>query len=666
MSSEIELGEGLHTDRLSAHQRAAQHGVNQDGMDSGDTHKALSRTLDSSMKKMSQVSLGSAEPPRKEHSSDDDEVEIDSGPGVVLFDAYSSSRAWLPSFPLIMRSLLAWRPLLGIRLVFLPRAASFLRISEILLVLALSIWVLLIVVHVGKEKLTFEGCFEHKHKSDCKFLGYRLKKFGQHLGGVTQSLLACLFLPVARNSVLVRITGLSFDKLVKWHRWLGRAFIFFAFAHGIGFIVSWLSAGVLLKKMAKLEKLVGVLVILPLMLVFISSLDWARRRNYRLFWLAHATMWPAIIGLVLLHYEVEGFVARAALPVSLFIVDKLVRAHQAFGESGAVPIHSVKMIGADIVKLQLEPKGAARRHFAKVGWLECSWVYLSIPALGRTEAHPFSICNSNLEHDSERDRLNEYEGGKMAIYVKAHHDLRTNGSTQSSRMRPTGWSKRLQALALSSPEVLNGARVIVEGPHGGTELPFPVQRYDCSLIVCGGIGVTPMLPLLQRLVAAYSHGTNPGPSTSNEYPASAPHVTFVWCLRDLVLAYEFSQVLRDMPDLDGRLRIVLNLRIEADEDAISFKQENEALRDCLGPNVVLSVGGQYPDFGNEIDTLEHRHHSVQLKQPYRGSGRGSTPRLAVVVCGPLAMIDDVAHAAGKAQRTRKGPIIHWHSETFHF
>ncbi len=98
------------------------------------------------------------------------------------------------------------------------------------------------------------------------------------------------------------------------------------------------------------------------------------------------------------------------------------------------------------------------------------YVFLNVPNLSLLEWHPFSISEYFPEDES------------ISVHVKS--------------MGPGSWTEKLSEMC-SRREPGSHCTVAVDGPYG--KLSLEITNYKCLMLVAGGIGITPMLPILSMI-----------------------------------------------------------------------------------------------------------------------------------------------------------------------
>lgn len=143
--------------------------------------------------------------------------------------------------------------------------------------------------------------------------------------GFLSSLHICLaLLPVNRNSIFLRLAGVSFERAIRWHRIMGAIATLLIFAHGIHVFVAKrfnipVADTLVGGQMSAVFGLISGILFLGLDLTAIWIV---RRKLFELFYYAHQLFWPACL-FAFLHSRSAA--AVGAIPLLLHVADRLIR-----------------------------------------------------------------------------------------------------------------------------------------------------------------------------------------------------------------------------------------------------------------------------------------------------------------------------------------------------
>ncbi|KAG2498204.1 hypothetical protein HYH03_003957 [Edaphochlamys debaryana] len=302
------------------------------------------------------------------------------------------------------------------------------------------------------------------------------------------------------------------------------------------------------------------------------------------------------------------------------------------------------------------------------------YVFLCIPELGWAEFHPFSLSSAPGSSD-------------------VHVHIRVLGD----------WTRRLHTRATQGNEALGTqtwiTKAFIEGPFGAPSIDLYGDRYKAFLLVSGGIGVTPVQSFFNHLMNQRKRGR----------PVRLAHL--VWSVRDRAMvsnmlgydqAYANTKLPHQLPVSFQPDLISPNIVSAPDSDPSSSGRVSSIQLASIRPKS-RSAGGGGPGAGDleavmlegeRGDFITTEFYLTQAReqgrdkanirpelQPALRMGRPDIPRLvadtarraaalgeqrvAVFVCGPHAMVEEVL-AAAAAQTRLGGPAFDVHSEVFEF
>lgn len=302
--------------------------------------------------------------------------------------------------------------------------------------------------------------------------GNKLTGAGRFLGLHAAFLMIIQLTLVARLPWLDRRLGM--DKLTGWHRWLGFGIFWCVLLH-LSFILLGYGRADSLSVLTELTDLagapgtlVGMAAAAIILIVAATSIRLARRRlPYEAWHAVHIALYAAIV-LALIHQVYEG---------SAFTTNAFTRLY--WWALWAFAIGSL-LLGRVVVPLWRN----ARHQFRVAAVVPESAGIVSVHVTGR-----------HLDQLPAR-------AGQFMIWRFPGHGHWWDANPFSLSAAPNGRSLRLTARAIGSgsarlQSVPVGSRVFAEGPYGA--LTALQQVTGMSVLIAGGIGVTPIRALLEEL-----------------------------------------------------------------------------------------------------------------------------------------------------------------------
>ena len=216
----------------------------------------------------------------------------------------------------------------------------------------------------------------------------------------------------------------------------------------------------------------------------VTSIDYVRRAVYELFLLSHM-LFPVVVVFIMLHVAGSwpGFIPGLAL-------------------------HAADL-GVKIVMWIRSKKGKVQ-HYGRITRLDVDllhkpslkggeYYFVNIPLLSPLEWHPISA--SGVSENT------------VSFHIQAQ--------------APGSWTDKFSVI--SSPSII----VNLDGPYGG--IPLNLQSYACIVIIAGGIGITPFLILIEKLLTQTS--------TDND---KLRHIILHWTLKYPALYSVFRAKLAEL------------------------------------------------------------------------------------------------------------------------
>ncbi|KAJ7876886.1 ferric reductase NAD binding domain-containing protein [Mycena olivaceomarginata] len=489
-----------------------------------------------------------------------------------------------------------------------------------------------------------------------------------------------------KNNFMSFLTGVSFDKMEHLHRVMARVICVMFWVHAFGRIVLVLS-----DDPTEYWFKVGVMGTSALTLLCLLSVRPLRSRSYEVFMYLHLVL--GVITLVGAYQHSAEFGYGVYIWPAMFLwgLDRFFRIVRIFLVNSQLFKTHTRHVASDATVTILSP------HFLRILidtppyfiWRPGQSAYLTISGAyptSITEAHPFTIAN--LPYDDAEEGASEngssHDETADSNREKEPHVDKGKASEDSRRLTfilrvREGFTKRLVDSVLANPNsdgVSKSFKAFVDGPYSS---PPVVRGFETVVFICGGSGVSFVLPLFLDLVQAASVDANP----------CCQRIVLVWAIRDPdqlnwiaeAVTHALSTISshHSTPAIDIRLHVTT-----AAEDTQSFEGEE---RSSVGTDPEAGVGtvvGTDPNPGiARAEKMDPTAKERLLAMPgvnliYGRPGikdildteiAGARGSVGINVCGTTELVQSVRHALrGGIVRfmdvLRGGPSVLLHVEGF--
>uniref|UniRef100_A0A8D0BPC5 NAD(P)H oxidase (H2O2-forming) n=1 Tax=Salvator merianae TaxID=96440 RepID=A0A8D0BPC5_SALMN len=366
-------------------------------------------------------------------------------------------------------------------------------------------------------------------------------------GGASISFMySFILLTMCRNLItFLRETFLNryipFDSAVDFHRWIAMGALIFSILHTLGHIVnvyifsvtplsilSCLFSNVFTNDGSQIPPkyywwffetipgMTGVLLLAILAIMYVFATHHFRRISFQGFWITHH-LYIILYVLVIIHgsyalIQQPRFHIYFIVPALIYGADKLVSL-------------SRKKVEISVVKAELLPSGVTHLEFQKpqdFDYRSGQWVRIACLSLGTNEYHPFTLTSA------------------------PHED------TLSLHIRAAGpWTTRLRELYSqeSIAEIGKYPKLYLDGPFGEGHQEW--NKFEVSVLVGGGIGVTPFASILKDLVFKSSVGSR----------ILCKKIYFIWVTRTQRQFEWLADIIREVEDNDQRDLVSIHIYI---------------------------------------------------------------------------------------------------------
>ncbi|XP_072201624.1 dual oxidase 2 isoform X2 [Excalfactoria chinensis] len=452
-----------------------------------------------------------------------------------------------------------------------------------------------------------------------------------------------ILLTMCRNLItILRETFLNcyipFDAAVDFHRWIAMAALIFSVLHTAGHLVnvyifsvtplsvlSCLFSSVFMNDGSQLPQkyywwffqtipgMTGVLLLILLAVMYVFATHHFRRVSFQAFWITHH-LYVLLYVLVIIHgsyalIQQPRFHIYFIIPALIYGADKLLSL-------------SRKKVEISVLKAELLPSGVTHLRFQRpqdFDYKSGQWVRIACMALGTTEYHPFTLTSA------------------------PHED------TLSLHIRAVGpWTTRLRELYSPESLALIGKlpKLYLDGPFGEGHQEW--HKFEVSVLVGGGIGVTPFASILKDLVFKSSINSK----------LMCKKIYFIWVTRTQRQFEWLADIIREVEEADRNELVSVHIYIT--QLAEKFDLRTTMLYICerhfqkvlnkslfTGLRSITHFGR--PPFVPFFDSLQEVHPEVH--------------KIGVFSCGPPGMTKSVEKACQQLNKKDQAYFAH-HYENF--
>lgn len=478
------------------------------------------------------------------------------------------------------------------------------------------------------------------------------------------ALLVVFVLTVRNNSLLILLTGISFERALLYHKIVAVLAVLLGGLHGLAYYFDEedIAPAYNNRRLGRAPRLTGSskkdlalsgLVLFFLMVgLLIFSLPPFRRRYYELFLRSH---WLLFIGVVV--FGVIHGAPQVLIGAGVWLADLLFRHAYVFARRFGVCGSNVGVVAPQSVRIRTLPGDIVRIEFQRDAFRfdAGQYVFLCIPALSALEWHPFTISSS------PRDPI-------VTIHIKQLGD----------------WTKRLAKLVRdrgsnssdgAGCKVVTPFSVLVDGPYGNVTVDIESPgAYSHYVLLSGGVGITPMLSIVNTLHHEFSQ--------SGGRRGILRRVHFVWAVRDRKVIDAFmNPSIGAMPD---RLEASPEQQRFFPDRLVGDQQRSDAV---FTAELYLTTAEQSPATEGQTEPPYVEWLQSNLRRNTRpdtlailrsigedakvkvaelsAGGKPRRARVAVLVCGPALLVSKSVENARRLTR-ELGVAFDVHTENFDF
>ncbi|KAI0874071.1 ferric reductase like transmembrane component [Hypoxylon argillaceum] len=422
-----------------------------------------------------------------------------------------------------------------------------------------------------------------------------------------------LIILAGRNNPLIPLLKVSFDTYNLLHRWMGRMVVVEALIHTIAWAVVQVSAAGWSSLNEKIlhETFVasGFSGTIALLILFFLALSPVRHAFYETFLNVHIVLAFIIFATTLVHCAsaaIPGGLPQLPYMIAIFVLwffERLARMFRLAYNNWS------SRRGFTEAVIEPMPGDCSRVTMHLPRYLDVApgtHAYIRFMGVNPWENHPFSIAWTEHHPDNaDRALTKERSNSNAALH---------RGTTSVSFIigAHTGFTRQLFNTASRGGAHSIRVKAAMEGPYAGHH---SLDSYGHAVLFAGSTGITHQLSYLKPLIQGFNDGT-----------IATRRVTLVWIMRDTE-ALEWVRPWMDEILRMPRRRDILNIRL--------FITRPKNSKEIISSSSTVQMFPGRPS----VSTIMQREVEQQVGA------------MAVTVCGPGALADDVRQAVREVQST---------------
>ncbi|KAJ6784372.1 hypothetical protein PWT90_05896 [Aphanocladium album] len=414
-----------------------------------------------------------------------------------------------------------------------------------------------------------------------------LTHVANRLGTLSFANIPLLILFAGRNNILLWLTNWPRTTFLMMHRWIAVICMLEALVHSLMFFFAYsanwyaMTLSVLVTQGYWLFGAVGTVSMLVLVVTAIQPL---RRRAYEIFVVVHIVFSVLVLvgcyqHIVLRYGRQRGFETWIYVAIAVWGFDRVIRLLRAFRRG--VKRAFISPVDADYMRVDI-PGVSARGH-----------VYLHFPTVSKWrlwESHPFSVAGSSCQNTNrfvysfDLEKIDEPPIG-WAISTPTHMAASFDKPPMVQRKAGvTLFIKKQRGLtaklaALKTGDV--GIPVMMEGSYN-EEVTFlqenhlePTPEYSNMICFAGGVGITGVLPFLDKFGGLTSHGSK----------------RLFWTVRSMPLVYAVEDMLGAYAGAQGSERHWGDIDVSISFGRFSIRSALQEHLDSVSGGAIVVVCG---------------------------------------------------------------------------
>ncbi|KAI9490520.1 ferric reductase like transmembrane component-domain-containing protein [Zychaea mexicana] len=414
-----------------------------------------------------------------------------------------------------------------------------------------------------------------------------------------------VFILGSRNNVVTRMSGMTFEGLVPFHRWLARIGFAEYMPHFVWRIIHGYRHNYIVKDalFRNIEQGTGTIAMIGFLFLFVFSFEWIRRNHFEIFYYTH--IFGIIVAIIASCWHETGCFYYFIPAVLLWAFDRIWRSFQSWSVKTKIVNVEAYNSGSKhgITRVLFEYSRLSQYHPGQ---------YMFVTLVNKTKRafwnyanwHPMTISEDIIiKKASEKTQTTHEEAaGSSSSTGSSSHD--SNSFTNATRRRRSehdqpAASIHIKALGSYTTDLLHSATghhdldLKVDGPYGPR---LEYQDYKTMACFAAGIGITPALTLIKDCAERRAAGVD---------TVVTEQVHLVWAIRTLDELTPFTDLIIFWTEQCQRAAnpFQLNLDIYVTREVPTDGSNNKRhwIEDLEHCNVTFN---QRPDIAGCMDHIE--------------------------------------------------------------
>lgn len=336
----------------------------------------------------------------------------------------------------------------------------------------------------------------------------------------------------------------------------------------------------------------GLFLVIIFIIATPMTISYIKRRNFDIFWYSHYLFFPLYFILIMFHGGNQWFEKTTAwmwaiVPFLLYTIDRLYRYFKKIYKSEFQLLSSE--VSSNIVILKIKKDNKFNNYIPSM------YLFINIPIISNSEWHPFTIVSN--------PRVNY-----ITLYIE------NNGN----------WTNILYQFIKTKYPIPN---IYIDGPVNSPSENY--LQYDISIMISGGIGVTPFLSIIKNIILEIYNYKKLG--IYNEYYEKLikNKIYFYWCCKNQNLFDICIKTLNEVIKMDTYNIIEINTYLTSIKknihrdiltniQYISYELINKDIfSNLVGKDNLIKFGR--PDFDNIFKNILNTHENKTIGVFFCGS-----------------------------------------------